>query len=144
MRVVYSWILIHAPAKSDFLVMTYPFHFIGAIGFFGMNIALIAFPGILYGLPVAPAFFRKKSSDTPDLADAENKEGQERVEPEKKGDLYTQYFSAEYLLELEIAIGQWVSEQCYLEADCTLIQLSVRIEVPYHHLSYYFNYVQVS
>ncbi len=142
MRVVYSWILIQAPAKSDFLAMTYPFHFIGAIGFFGMNIALIAFPGILYGLPVAPAFFRKKSSDTPDLAEVEKKEGQERVEPEKTGDRYTQYFSAEYLLELEAAIGQWVSEQRYLEADCTMVQLAVGIDVPYHHLSYYFNYVK--
>lgn len=140
MRIVYSWILFQAPSKSDFLAMTYPFHFIGAIGFFGMNIALIAFPGILYGLPVTPPLFRKNRSKSSVQVQEENKE-QEAIESEKTNDRFAQYFSPEYLLEIETTIGQWIVQERYLESNMTLSRFAFEIAIPYHHLSYYFNYV---
>ncbi len=146
MRVVYSWILLHAPAKSAFLAMTSPFHVIGAIGFFGLNVALIAFPGILYGLPVMPALFRKKRPVAP-MAEAEaisesEAAESEAAESEATGARYAQYFSADYLREIEAAIEACVLQEQYLEENWTLARLAFQVNIPYHHLSYYFNCVK--
>jgi AraC-like DNA-binding protein len=135
-RVVYSWALTRSSGKSDFLAMTQDLHIIGAVGFFGLNIALIAFPNILYGLPVTPVFFRKRlpirlEEPAPEIP----------RDPAAPADRYAQYFSADYLGEIEKALAQWVSEEKYLETDITMGRLALTIGIPHHHLSYYFNYV---
>lgn len=136
-RVVYSWALTHSSGKSEFLAMTQHLHIIGAVGFFGLNIALIAFPNILYGLPVTPVFFRKqqpipREEPTPEILHA-------TATP--PADRYAQYFSPDYLGEIEKSLAQWVSEKKYLETDVTMGRLALTVGIPYHHLSYYFNYV---
>jgi AraC-like DNA-binding protein len=136
-RVVYSWALTHSSGKSEFLAMTQDLHIIGAVGFFGLNIALIAFPNILYGLPVTPVFFRKqqpipREEPTPAILHA-------TATP--PADRYAQYFSPDYLGEIEKSLAQWVSEKKYLETDVTMGRLALAVGIPYHHLSYYFNYV---
>jgi AraC-like DNA-binding protein len=137
-RIVYSWVLFHAPSKSEFLALTDPFHVLAAIGFFGLNVALIAFPGILYGLPVMPALFRKKrpAADTAEIP------GSEAAESEATDARNAQYFSADYLREIEAAIEDCVQRALYLEADWTLSRLALQLNIPEHHLSYYFNYVK--
>ena len=141
MRIVYSWILLHAPAKSAFLAMTSPFHVIGSIGFFGLNVALSAFPGILYGLPVTPAPFRKKWPVAP-MAEAGAISELEATESEETGAHYAQSFSADYLREIEAAIEACVLQERYLEENWTLARLTFQVNIPYHHLSYYFNCVK--
>ena len=139
MRIVYSWALTQSSGKGDFLAMTQHLHIIGAVGFFGLNIALIAFPHILYGLPAPPLFFRKKQQVP--MGSVEEPAPETPRDPAVPAGRYAQYFSADYLGEIEKALAQWVSEEKYLEADVTLGRLALTIGIPYHHLSYYFNYV---
>jgi len=138
MRIVYSWMLTQSPSKSDFLALTRHFHFIGAVGFFGMNIGLIIFPSILYGLPIGPRWMGRRVGPM-DAAELEEKEIQEEDILEE--DEYSQFFSREYITEIEERLHQWVLEEKYLEPDITLARLAFSMHIPQHHLSYYFNFV---
>lgn len=140
MRIVYSTILLLTPSKSDFLLNAQNFHFIGALGFFGLNIALIAFPSILYGLPVVPDFIKKRESAVTGTQDnTENKAMFEEQSLSQRK--YQKYFTPAYLEEIERALQHWISNEKYLDSDDSLAALAISVELPYHHLSYYFNYI---
>ena len=53
--------------------------------------------------------------------------------------MISSFFSNEYLLEIELAISNWMSEKKYLEVNASLVSFSNYTNIPVHHLSYYFN-----
>ena len=109
--------------------------------FVGFLVALLFFPGILYGLPDFAASGQgtlpKKSAISLKtvLLEEQVAEAEEKVERQED------FFSEANLLKIEYALSQWVTEKKYLEKDITLAILSQALDIPRHHLSYYFNYV---
>ena len=66
---------------------------------------------------------------------------EEEANPKEVANRYTRHFTPEYLNGIEKALAQWVLEEKYLVMDTTLARLANIIQIPYPHLSYYFNYV---
>jgi AraC-like DNA-binding protein len=48
-------------------------------------------------------------------------------------------FCDDYIAEIKILIENCIKEGCYLQADCSLSTFSTTVDVPAHHLTYYFN-----
>jgi len=101
------------------------------IGLLILNLSLLFFPNILYGLPQFDyAIVTKK-----------NREGQHRlgiVEDVKKQSKSFE-ISSEKLDLLKLKIDRYLENKPYLNPDFNLTMMSSDINIPVHHLSYYFN-----
>lgn len=89
-----------------------------------LNLSLFLFPSILYGLPQMDYQIRKSSKE-------ENKEEPKQIKGFE--------ISPERLSLLEYKINQYCTGLPYLKQDFTLQKMAIDIEVPSHHLSYFFN-----
>ena len=100
-----------------------------AAGMLGLIISPFFFPFILYGLPLVP-----QSLTTSDRAD------EPLSQPaEKRG----QNFESDYILTIDETISLTMKEyQPYLQPDCNLAYISKLINIPTHHLAYYFREVK--
>jgi AraC-like DNA-binding protein len=102
---------------------------ISAIGLAGLMIAPHFHPSILYGLPLlstAPVNTQEKEIEIKEDGSETNK---------MKGHA----FETEYLEQIESIIESSMRElKPYLKKDFSLIHLSVLIDIPIHHVSYYF------
>ena len=116
------------------------YYLINGIGFIylAFHFALVLFPQIVYGLPI-PKLLLENPSVTLDVATIRKKK--ELISPliENKQNMISSFFSNEYLLEIELAISNWMSEKKYLEVNASLVSFSNYTNIPVHHLSYYFN-----
>ena len=116
------------------------YYLINGIGFIylAFHFALVLFPQIVYGLPI-PKLLPENHSVTLDVATIRKKK--ELISPliENKQNKISSFFSNEYLLEIELAISNWMSEKKYLEVIASLVSFSNYTNIPVHHLSYYFN-----
>lgn len=91
---------------------------ISGIGLVGLLISPFFFPGILYGLP--------------QIAD---------LKEEKKEHVSTdiQHYESDYIKNIQQKVSRCMEEdQPYLQADCNLAFLSKLLDLPVHHLAYYF------
>ena len=113
-----------------------------AVTYVGMNMMVMFFPNIMYGLPleVQPQPITVESSM--EMApDEENYTITPAALPlEKKKDL--ELFSSEYIEKIEAMLQELVGMQLYLEVDCSLSQISDKLRIPAHHLTYYFNNIK--
>ena len=98
------------------------------IGLVLLNISLLFFPNILYGLPQLDYIISHKH----DSLDEENKEM-------IKKNARSFEISLEKLNLLHDKIEQYCLTQPYLNPDFSLSTMSADIDIPVHHLSYYFN-----
>jgi AraC-like DNA-binding protein len=99
------------------------------IGLFGLMISPFFFPSILYGLPLIPSS-KVKTSDA-DLGKKFARQGDRKMK--------LQVLEIEYLLQVERILESSMSElKPYLKDDFNLTQLSVMINIPVHHLAYFF------
>jgi AraC-like DNA-binding protein len=130
--------------KATFLYQTY--HILVTIGvvYIALNVSLLLFPHILYGLPVEvfiPSVFGRKENsiaiETSSFSDSTKTEESEIANELKLK--FTQLFSPEYLLNMKELLEQWELEEKYINPDFNLNSLSVEAKIPLHHLSYYFN-----
>lgn len=138
MRLLYSVILTRTPFKQEFLINIKDYLMLGAIGYILLNIILIAYPGILYGLFI-PFPLRRRIPKENSPAIPVEVDGLE--ESKKEFSSYNQSFSETYLLEMQAAIQDWVSLEKFREPDCTMRSLAKALNIPMHHLAYYFKYV---
>jgi len=103
-------------------------NFTSSIGLVGLVLSPILFPRILYGLPnMSPNKFVAPDTvpDNP-AADAETRK--------------TQAYEEEYMLIITKKIdGCMNQQQLYLQKDLNLSQLSVLLNIPTHHLAYFFS-----
>lgn len=105
---------------------------ISVIGLVGLLISPFFYPSILYGLPRIPV---------PDIADKQNSDRtvQHHVD-EGRPRLNLEY---DYLNQIYQKTESYMKEeQPYLRPDFNLLQLSVQIQVPAHHLGYYFREIK--
>lgn len=96
------------------------------IGLIGLLISPLLFPSVLYGLPRNP--------------ESENKNDNKPIEKpkteEKKQNLT---FNREYIAKVGRQIENcMLNEKPYLQHDCNITMLSKQIQIPAHHLAYYF------
>jgi len=101
------------------------------IGLLILNLSLLFFPNILYGLPQFDYVIVTKK----------NREGQHRlgiVEDLKKQSKSFE-ISSEKLDLLKLKIERYIDSKPYLNPDFNLTMMSSDINIPVHHLSFYFN-----
>jgi AraC-like DNA-binding protein len=104
---------------------------IGSIlGLTGILISPFFFPEILYGLPRLPANKNHKSKESDEWTAGET----------KKSSLH---FEHQYLASIEQRMDHYLeTQQPFLSSDFNINQLAVQIEVPVHHLAYYFREIR--
>ena len=98
------------------------------IGLILLNISLLFFPNILYGLPQLDYIISNKGSIM-------NEETKELI----KKNARSFEISIEKLNLLQDKIEQYCLSKPYLNPDYSLSTMSADIDIPVHHLSYYFN-----
>jgi AraC-like DNA-binding protein len=133
--------------KSIFLQKASGALLFASIVYVGMNMILMIFPHIMYGLPieVKESMFANHFQKTQKLNDEVpadfNLGNSEKIEPidaiEKKE--LPILFSADYIEKIELAINDIVKNENYLETDFKLSNISSLSGLPPHHLTYYFN-----
>lgn len=102
---------------------------ISSISLIGLLISPFLFPPILYGLPRIQELPVEKNSPGKRLAQSKIKSGQN--------------FEANYLDSISQKISNYMKEnQPYLRRDCNLAYFSKLINIPAHHLAYYFREVK--
>ena len=100
-------------------------------GLFLLNLSLLFFPNILYGLPQLDYAIVTKSTKAEEeqLGIAEDVKKQSRsfeISPEK-------------LTLLKLKVERYIEKKPYLNPDFNLSAMSSETDIPVHHLSYYFN-----
>lgn len=104
------------------------FRIFSAAGLTGLLISPFFFPFILYGLPKVP-------ESTLILDKEESNKDQKPVEEKKT----TNHFETHYLNSIDQKANFYIQEfQPYLQPDFNIAQLSAQINIPIHHLYYYF------
>jgi AraC-like DNA-binding protein len=113
-----------------------------AVIYVAMNMMVMFFPNIMYGLPLEVQ--SQPITDDSSMEIAPVKE-EYTLDPaalplEKKKDL--ELFSSEYIEKIEAMLQEFIDLQLYLEVDCSLSQISDKLRIPAHHLTYYFNNIK--
>lgn len=130
--------------KSLFLERTGIALLFASLVYIGMNMVILFFPHILYGLPVglklSPMGIKSAGNSGADHESPTEKEasGEEDSSFEKvKNEL--QLFTQEYKVTLEAALENFEERKVFLNSEFRLVQVSVESGIPVHHLTYYFN-----
>ncbi len=105
---------------------------ISAVGLTGLLISPFFFPTILYGLPRMPE------------SDEQLKQNKEKTNHKnKRPEQLTNAFEYDYLKSIGQKSDSIMEElQLYLESDCNLAYFSKQINIPAHHLAYYFREIK--
>jgi AraC-like DNA-binding protein len=98
------------------------------IGLIILEIGLMLFPKILYGIPL---YKRENFGLQPLIID--------EIQREKSFKNTNAILSDEQLEWIELSLKDWVSSKKYLESDAVMISLATDINIPEYHLVYYFN-----
>ena len=125
--------------KEEFLKVAYNMILVASLGYSSLIIVLFFFPQIIYGLPVAIIHQKAFNEVLPTIESwqehkKEIAEESDVNEYEKKVGL----FNNEYLLVIREAVERVIVSNKYLQDDFTLTRLSIEINIPVHHLSYFF------
>lgn len=131
-----------------FLKYTY-YHIIFAISVYSMlNLGLLFFPQIMYGLPVTTAIPKYNVNVEPDFDILQDKECLSFSEVEN--DIITDevditdkniplLYSQEYIDKIEHCLNKYKHTREFANPDFILDNISAKCGIPIHHLSYYFN-----
>lgn len=112
---------------SDLFFTVNIIRIISVVGLTGLLISPFFFPTILYGLPRMP--------------ESNEQENNNRQINETKQ--LSNYFESEYLQSIGQKTDSIMEElQLYLEPDCNLAYFSKQIDIPAHHLAYYFREIK--
>jgi hypothetical protein len=94
------------------------------IGFLLLLLGLVLFPQILYGIPMEKPGLKVKEDKAFVESDMEN-------------------FSLkdEYIDKIRFLLEDWKKDNKFLEADSTTFSLAKDIDLPLHHITYFFNHI---
>lgn len=96
------------------------------VGFLIFILCLVLYPQILYGLPL----------DRTSLIINVN----EASVPEKEK-IETISFDEDYIEKIKLLLLNWIEQKKYLDDETTTTSLSKDIDLPNHHVTYFFNHV---
>ena len=126
-----------------------------AMIYVGLNMMVMFFPNIMYGLPLEVQYQPITLDSQPTSPFVEEKPIEASValpveenytlvsdviSNEKKKEL--ELFSPEYQEKIEGLLQECIVGQLYLQVDCSLLQISDKLRIPAHHLTYYFNNIK--
>ena len=94
------------------------------IGFLILILGLILFPKILYGKPFENASLMIN---------------EDKISESKKDKIEKFSFDLDYIEEIRLLLEKWKVEKKYLDIDSSTFSLSKDINIPNHHVTYYFN-----
>lgn len=130
--------------KSIFLERASVALLFASMVYIGMNMVILFFPHIMYGLPVDLKFESRGSGiiqiaepnfpaieEPPVLLQEENLSQLDKIEP--------QLFTLVYRNFIETLLDSFKDRKAFLSVDFKLIQISNEFDIPVHHLTYYFN-----
>ncbi len=96
------------------------------IGFLILILGLVLFPRILYGIPLERESLIINASES---------------SVSEKGKIETISFDEDYIEKIRLLLLNWIEQKKYLEAESTIYSLSKDIDLPHHHITYFFNNV---
>jgi AraC-like DNA-binding protein len=96
------------------------------VGFLIFIIGLVLYPQILYGLPLdrTSLIINANESSVPE---------KEKIE--------TISFDEDYIEKIRLLLLNWIEQKKYLDAESMTSSLSKDIDLPNHHVTYFFNHV---
>lgn len=117
---------------SDVFFTVNVIRIMSVISLMGLLISPFFFPTILYGLPRMP-----------EPAEQLKQDNEKKVKPGNESGPLTNSFESDYLKSIGHKTNSYMEEyQLYLQPDCNLALFSKHINVPAHHLAYYFREVK--
>ena len=130
--------------KSLFLERTGIALLFASLVYIGMNMVILFFPHILYGLPVGlklspMGIGSAGNSEAAHQSPAEEEASVEEDSSFEKVKSELQLFTDVYKESLEAALENFEERKVFLNSDFRLMQVSVESCIPVHHLTYYFN-----
>ena len=138
-----GFVLVLSVSQILLVVKSFEMHFSDL--FFTLNIMRIISVTVLTGLLISPFFFPTILYGMPRVPETANNPKKVVVEqqPHEKPAANRNSFEAEYLNSLERKINACMKEnQPYLQPNFNLAYLSSMIQVPIHHLAYFFREVK--
>lgn len=127
--------------KSIFLNSASSALLLASVIYIGMNMTVMFFPNIMYGLPIVNQYQPIKDGISTDgISIQENYLEVTDFSSEKRKEL--ELFSPEYIQNIEAMLQDSITLQLYLQVDCSLSQVSEQLRIPAHHLTYYFNSIK--
>jgi AraC-like DNA-binding protein len=134
--------------KSVFLEMANGPLFFASIVYVVMNMGIMFFPHIMYGLPLEKIHtVTNETENIPTYTAAETYTLEPQnivpafaldVELDETG-LMPRLFSDDYIKQIEDQLQVFIEKEAYLEPDFRLVSIISISGIPAHHLSYYFN-----
>ena len=138
-RAVQGYYMLTIKNKDQFFQVSSDLILICGVGYVLLNIALLLFPHIFYGLPVLLEGIRLEEGSSSSLHKTGEAEA-DRSEAKYNGP-YPASTASFYRDKVENALTLWIGTKVYVSKDVSLHELSIAIDIPAHHLSYYFNQV---
>jgi AraC-like DNA-binding protein len=123
--------------KSIFLDKASVALLFAAIIYVGMNMTVLFFPHIMYGLPIGNQY--QLIADTIPIED-NSREAAVSISSDVKKE--PELFSPEYIEKIKTHLQEIIEKQMYLESNCSLSKISDEMRIPAHHLTYYFNNIK--
>lgn len=96
------------------------------IGFLMLVLGLILFPQILYGKPLEKEILKVYKNKKSEL---------------DKGESISISFDSNYIEKIKLALKYWIEDNKFLEVESTIFSISKDLNLPFHHISYFFNQV---
>jgi len=115
-----------------------------AVIYIAMNMAVLFFPHIMYGLPV-DIIVRPKGSGTTKIAEPNQPLFTEAILLTQEDSIKNimrselQLFTPAYVATIEASLKSCIKQQVFLSIDFKLAQISNELGIPAHHLTYFFN-----
>jgi len=96
------------------------------IGFLILILGIVLFPRILYGIPLERESLIINANESSVF---------------EKGKIETISFDEDYIEKIRLLLLNWIEQKKYLDAESTTSSLSKDIDLPIHHVTYFFNNV---
>jgi AraC-like DNA-binding protein len=100
------------------------------IGLIILEIGLLLYPQILYGIPM---YRQMQPVSQPSDVD--------EIQITKSTNSNTSILSDKQLSLIELSLIEWINSKKYLESDASMVSLSKDMNIPLHHIRYYFNLI---
>jgi AraC-like DNA-binding protein len=100
------------------------------IGLIILEIGLLLYPQILYGIPLY-----RQVHPVSQLSDVDEIQISNSIKNN------TSILSDEQLNLIELSLMEWINSKKYLDSDASMVSLSKDINIPLYHIRYYFNQI---